>query len=129
MSVCNINELITIPAHEQANLVARKEVSPVELCEAVIERIEKLDHRVGAFITVASEQALEAARNAEIRAMSNNLLGPLDGVPIGIKDIEATDGIRTTLGSRVFEDNVPDFDSIVVEEKLFSIASIKKEKK
>lgn len=115
MSVSNINELITIPAHEQANLVARKEVSPVELCEAVIERIEKLDHRVGAFITVASEQALAAARNAEIRAMSNNLLGPLDGVPIGIKDIEATDGIRTTLGSRVFEDNVPDFDSIVVE--------------
>jgi Asp-tRNA(Asn)/Glu-tRNA(Gln) amidotransferase A subunit family amidase len=115
MSVSNINELITIPAHEQANLVARKEVSPVELCEAVIERIEKLDHRVGAFITVASEQALEAARNAESRVMSNNLLGPLDGVPIGIKDIEATAGIRTTLGSRVFEDTVPDFDSIVVE--------------
>ena len=104
-----------IPAHEQANLVARREVSPVELCETAIERIEHLDRRIGAFITVASEQALEAARASESRAISGNLLGPLDGVPIGIKDIEATAGIRTTVGSRVFEDTVPDFDSIVVE--------------
>ena len=89
-----------IPAHEQANLVARREVSPVELCEAAIERIEKLDHRIGAFITVASEQALEAARSAESRAISGKLLGPLDGVPVGIKDIESTAGIRTTSGSR-----------------------------
>lgn len=111
----NINDLIMIPAHEQANLVARREVSPVELCEAAIERIEKLDHRIGAFITVASEQALEAARSAESRAISGKLLGPLDGVPVGIKDIEATAGIRTTVGSRVFEDVVPGFDSIVVE--------------
>lgn len=115
MPASNISDLIMIPAYEQSNLVARREVSPVELCEAAIERIEKLDHKVGAFITVASEQALEAARSAESRAISDNLLGPLDGVPIGIKDIEATAGIRTTVGSRVFEDTVPDFDSIVVE--------------
>jgi Asp-tRNA(Asn)/Glu-tRNA(Gln) amidotransferase A subunit family amidase len=115
MPASNINDLIMIPAYEQAKLVARREVSPVELCEAVIERIEKLDHRIGAFITVASEQALEAARASESRATSDNLLGPLDGVPIGIKDIEATAGIRTTVGSRAFEDTVPDFDSIVVE--------------
>ena len=115
MPASNINDLIMIPAYEQANLVARRGVSPVELCEAAIERIEKLDHKVGAFITVASEQALEAARSAESRAISDNLLGPLDGVPIGIKDIEATAGIRTTVGSRVFEDTIPDFDSIVVE--------------
>ena len=55
MPASNINDLIMIPAFEQANLVARREVSPVELCEAVIERIGKLDHKVGAFITVASE--------------------------------------------------------------------------
>jgi Asp-tRNA(Asn)/Glu-tRNA(Gln) amidotransferase A subunit family amidase len=115
MPASNINDLIMIPAYEQAKLVARREVSPVELCEAVIERIEKLDHRIGAFITVASEQALEAARASESRATSDNLLGPLDGVPVGIKDIEATAGIRTTLGSCAFEDTVPDFDSIVVE--------------
>ena len=115
MPASNINDLIMIPAYEQAKLVARREVSPVELCEAVIERIEKLDHRIGAFITVASEQALEAARASESRATSDNLLGPLDGVPVGIKDIEATAGIRTTVGSRAFEDTVPDFDSIVVE--------------
>jgi Asp-tRNA(Asn)/Glu-tRNA(Gln) amidotransferase A subunit family amidase len=115
MPASNINDLIMIPAYEQAKLVARREVSPVELCEAVIERIEKLDHRIGAFITVASEQALEAARASESRATSDNLLGPLDGVPVGIKDIEATAGIRTTVGSCAFEDTVPDFDSIVVE--------------
>jgi Asp-tRNA(Asn)/Glu-tRNA(Gln) amidotransferase A subunit family amidase len=115
MPASNINNLIMIPAYEQAKLVARREVSPVELCEAAIERIEKLDHRIGAFITVASEQALEAARAAESRAISDNLLGPLDGVPIGIKDMEATAGIRTTVGSRVFEKTIPEFDSVVVE--------------
>ena len=69
MPASNINDLIMIPAHEQANLVARREVSPVELCETAIERIEYLDRRIGAFITVSSEQALEAARASESRAI------------------------------------------------------------
>ncbi len=103
------------PAREQAALIVRRELSPVELCKATLERIEQVDQSIGAFITVAAEQAMDSAREAEQRAASGTQLGPLDGVPIGIKDIEATAGIRTTLGSRFFEDEVPEFDSVVVE--------------
>lgn len=107
--------VLRLPARQQAALIARREISPVELCTATLERIEQLDPELGAFITIASEQGLKAAKQAEGRAMSGNLRGPLDGVPIGIKDIEATAGIRTTLGSRHFQDEVPGFDSVVAE--------------
>lgn len=103
-----------LPAREQAELIAKKEISAVELCSATLDSIEQA-RALGAFITVATEQAMNAAKEAEARALSGEMLSPLDGVPIGIKDIEATAGIRTTLGSRYFEDMVPDFDSAVVE--------------
>ncbi len=111
----SLDEIISRPAREQAKLIADRAVSPVELCEATLERIERLDGKIGAFITVAAEQALAAAKAAESAVMSGKPLGPLHGVPIGIKDIEATAGIRTTVGSRVFANTVPDFDSVVVE--------------
>lgn len=107
--------LLRLPAREQARLIAKREISPVELCNATLERIDRFDPKIGAFITVANEQALDAARAAETEVASGRLRGPLHGVPIAIKDIEATAGIRTTVGSRVFENTVPDFDSVVVE--------------
>ena len=109
------DELILLPAREQARLIAERKVSPVEICEAALARIERLDRHIGAFITVATDQALEAAKAAETAVMAGRELGPLHGVPIGIKDVEATAGIRTTVGSRVFEQTVPGFDSVVVE--------------
>ena len=109
------DELIMLPAREQARLIAEREVSPVEICQAALARIEKLDPAIGAFITVAADQAMKAAKAAEIAVMAGDDLGPLHGVPVGIKDIEATAGIRTTVGSRVFEQTVPGFDSVVVE--------------
>ena len=109
------DEVIRKPAREQARLVAGREVSPVELVEASLERIAQVDGKLGAFITVSADQALDAARTAERAVMNRDTLGPLHGVPIAIKDIEATAGIRTTLGSRYFADTVPDFDSVVVE--------------
>ncbi len=115
MPPANVDQVLLLPARTQAELIARRELSPVELCKLTLERIERLDPQLGAFITVAAEQAMLMAGEAESRAMSGALFGPLDGVPIGIKDIEATAGIRTTVGSRVFENTVPDFDSVVVE--------------
>ena len=109
------DELILLPAREQARLIAERKISPVEICEASLARIERLDPAIGAFITVAADQAMEAARAAESAVRAGDELGPLHGVPIGIKDIEATAGIRTTLGSRTFEHTVPEFDSVVVE--------------
>jgi len=109
------DELLRMPARRQAELVANRQVSPVELVRSALRRIELLDDSIGAFITVAADQALEAAQRAEQAVMSGDSIGPLHGVPISIKDIEATSGIRTTLGSRVHEDTVPDFDSVVVE--------------
>ena len=109
------DELILLPAREQARLIAERAVSPVEICEATLARIESLDQKIGAFITVAGDHAMQAAKAAESAVMSGDELGPLHGIPIGVKDIEATAGIRTTIGSRVFEHTVPDFDSVVVE--------------
>ena len=110
-----MDDVIKLPAREQARLVREREVSPAELVEATVRRIERLDGPIGAFITVAAEQAMDAAKKAEQAVTSGAELPPLHGVPITIKDIEATAGIRTTMGSRVFENTVPDFDSAVVE--------------
>ena len=109
------SDLLRIPAREQARLIAGGEITSVELCEATLDRIEALDHQIGAFITVSHDQALSAARQADRRALDGDTRSPLDGVPIGVKDIEATKGIRTTLGSRRFENHIPEFDSVVVE--------------
>jgi Asp-tRNA(Asn)/Glu-tRNA(Gln) amidotransferase A subunit family amidase len=120
----SIDEVIMLPAREQARLIAERKISPVEICQSTLARIEKLDPAIGAFITVAADQAMESAKAAAAAVIAGDKLGPLHGVPIGIKDIEATAGIRTTVGSRVFEHTVPDFDSVVVERVRGSGATI-----
>jgi Asp-tRNA(Asn)/Glu-tRNA(Gln) amidotransferase A subunit family amidase len=106
-------ELCYTPAGELGRLIRARQLSPVELTEAVLARIERLDPRLNAFLTVTAEHARELARAAEGRAMRGELLGPLDGIPYSIKDLEATAGIRTTLGSRFTEDHVPGQDSVL----------------
>lgn len=96
-------ELAFLPATEQASLVAAGEVSPVELVETYLERIERIDPELGAYVTVRAEEAL-----AEARAWDGS--GPFGGVPIALKDLDSTAGTRTTFGSRAFADNVPQFD-------------------
>ncbi len=108
-------------------MVARGEISPVDLVEVYLARIERIDPQLGAFITVAAEQAREQAKKAEAQVATARRgpstgsgragphLPPLFGVPVSLKDVEATRGIRTTLGSRIFADTVPDFDSVVAE--------------
>lgn len=102
------------PAVELAALVRRKELSPVEITEAILARIEALNPRLNAFCLVADEQARRDAREAEIALMKGEPTGPLHGVPISIKDMIFTRGLRTTGGSRLFADHVPAEDAVAV---------------
>jgi len=100
------------PAHELARLIATKQVSPLELTKAVLERIDRLQPTLNAFITVCHEKALDMARQAEQAVMDGAALGPLHGVPYAVKDLVNTAGVRTTFGSRVYEHNVPAEDAV-----------------
>jgi len=102
--------LAFVPATEQAALVRRREVSSVELVELYLERIARLEPELNAFVTLRAEEALADARRAD----DAPLAAPFHGVPIAIKDLTATRGIRTTYSCRAFADNVPDFDTATV---------------
>lgn len=108
-------ELAFTPAHRLAKLVAQGDVSPVELTELFIGRIEALNPKLNAYLTIAADDALGFARAAERAVTDGKELGPLHGVPVSIKDLEMTAGIRTTFGSLIYEDHVPDSDSGVTE--------------
>ncbi len=90
-------------------------LSPVELAEAALQRIDALDGQVRAFVTVTRERALEDARRAEQELRAGEGRGPLHGVPLVLKDLVATRGIRTTAGSQVLADYIPDEDAAVAE--------------
>jgi aspartyl-tRNA(Asn)/glutamyl-tRNA(Gln) amidotransferase subunit A len=100
---------------EAAKLIAAKKLSPVELTRLSLDRIKKLDPTLHAFLLVTEDRAMADAKAAEARMMSAALKGPLDGIPIGHKDIYNTAGIRTTAHSKLLEHNVPTEDSVVVQ--------------
>jgi aspartyl-tRNA(Asn)/glutamyl-tRNA(Gln) amidotransferase subunit A len=104
-----------VTIREAANALREKRVSPVELAGAAISRIERLNSKVHAFITVTAEYAMIRARQAESELAGGRDRGPLHGIPIAVKDLFAMRGVRTTSGSKVFENQVPDFNSTVVE--------------
>ena len=108
-------ELAFAPATELLRLIAAKEVSPVELTELYFSRIERLDSRLNSYLLLTRDEAMETARAAEQAVMRGEELGPLHGLPISIKDTQMTKGVRTTNGSLVFKDRIPDSDSAVVE--------------
>ena len=93
---------------------AARAFSPVEVVQALLERIDRLNPTLVAYVTVAADLALESARESEARWSRGEAL-PLDGVPISIKDLTPTKGVRTTLGSLQFADWVPDYDAPFVE--------------
>ncbi|MBI3637056.1 MAG: amidase, partial [Candidatus Rokubacteria bacterium] len=109
------DELCFTPAVELARLVRARKVSPLEITRAVLDRIARVNPAINAYCTVAAEQALAAARRATAAAARRSArLGPLHGVPVSIKDLTQTKGIRTTFGSKIFEDFVPEEDALVV---------------
>ena len=111
-------ELAFAPATELRELIADGRVSPVEITELYLRRIERLDSQLNSFLTVTAERAMKAARNAEEAVARGDELGPLHGIPISIKDLQMTAGVRTTSGSLTYKDRVPDADSAVVERVL-----------
>jgi amidase len=107
------NDLAFATALELAALVSRKEVSPVELVELYGTRIEKLNPELNAYITLSLDRALDEAHAAEA-AVGGDDLPPFHGVPISVKDLNDTAGLRTTQGSAAFADRVPEADDDVV---------------
>jgi Asp-tRNA(Asn)/Glu-tRNA(Gln) amidotransferase A subunit family amidase len=109
----NATDLSYTPALELGRLYRAKTLSPVEVTEAALARIERLNPKLNAYLTVTADHARELARAAEARLGRGQPRGPLDGIPYSIKDLEPTAGIRTTFGSKFFEQNVPTEDGAV----------------
>jgi aspartyl-tRNA(Asn)/glutamyl-tRNA(Gln) amidotransferase subunit A len=104
-------DLCYTPATELAGLIRDKKLSPVELMEAVLARIEALEPEINAFATLTADAAMDAARKAETAVANGVALGPLHGIPVTIKDLVVTEGIATERGSFSYEGVVPDVDA------------------
>ena len=109
------NELIYMSAAEVADKIKEKQISPVEVVRAYLDRIAVVDDKVNAFITVMADEALDAARQSEADVIAGSIKGPLHGVPVGVKDQIYTNGTRTSCASKIRADFVPDFDATVVK--------------
>ena len=110
-----VTELCFLSAGEMAAAVKKKKLSPVEIVDAILARIEKVNPKVNAYCTVVPEMAREAAKKAETEVMRGEEIGPLHGVPVSIKDLTLTAGIRTTWGSKIYEHFVPEEDALSVQ--------------
>ncbi len=108
------NQFAGLTVHDARRLLDRREVSSVELTGAALERIDQVDGRVSAFVTVSRELALDQAREAD-RRMAAGDATPLTGIPMQLKDNMCTSGIRTTCSSRMLEGFVPPYDATVAE--------------
>jgi amidase len=108
-------ELNALPASEQARLIREKKASAVEVLDAHLDAVATFNPKVNAVVTLVADEARAAARRADEAVARGENLGPLHGVPIGIKDVTPTAGIRTTYGSPLHVNNVPKEDAAVVE--------------
>src|ERR1044072_6016037 len=99
---------------ELAALIQSQQLSPVAVTQALLERITQLDGRYKSYATVMADQALQSARGAGQGIRTGTYRGPLHGVPVAVKDLCFTNGVRTMGGARVLADHVPTFDATVV---------------
>jgi aspartyl-tRNA(Asn)/glutamyl-tRNA(Gln) amidotransferase subunit A len=109
-----MSELWKLTAHEAHEGLRRREFTSVELTEAVLERIAEVEPKVNAYITLTAELALEQAREADAK-LAAGAATPLTGIPVGVKDLIITRGVRTTAGSKMLEHFIPPYDSHVYE--------------
>ena len=103
-----------LSATELSRLIAGKEVSPVEATEAYLERIDDIDFKFNSFLTVCRKEALQAAQDAEKAINRGNYLGPMHGIPVAVKDQLWSKNLRTTVGSFILRDFIPEEDATVV---------------
>ena len=108
-------DLCFSPIARVAEQLRTRELSPVELVEAHLDHIDQTDGKLNSFITLLADDAMAAARQAEQEIRSGDYRGPLHGIPIGLKDLYYTKGIRTTVGSKILRNFVPDYDAAVTE--------------
>jgi aspartyl-tRNA(Asn)/glutamyl-tRNA(Gln) amidotransferase subunit A len=113
-SASEASQLPLLDLAEAGRLIQKKEVSPVELAQGCLARIERLDPKLNSFITVTADSALEEARRAEAEIARGEWKGPLHGIPVAVKDLAETAGVRTTAASKVLERHVPSEDAEVV---------------
>ncbi|MGQ9858452.1 MAG: amidase [Thermodesulfobacteriota bacterium] len=108
-------EIVFLSARQQLELMARGELTALELMRAHLAQIERVNPKVNAIVTLVAEQALERAREADEDSARGRKWGVLHGLPVVHKDLVDTKGIRTTYGSPIFKDHVPDLDSLIVQ--------------
>ena len=101
-------KLYELTIHEAHQLLTKGEITSVELTSSVFDRIEQVEDRVGAYITLAREQAMADAATAD-KAIRQAQGGPLTGIPIAVKDLLCTDGIKTTCGSKILGNFIPPY--------------------
>lgn len=105
-----MNELCDLSAVHLSGMIRSKEISPAELIDNCIDRIESCDGKLNAMVTKNYERAKEEAKLAERKVLDGHNLGLLHGLPVGVKDLELTQGLRTTLGSKLYANYIPDKD-------------------
>src|SRR5690349_11258589 len=108
------SEICFLPAVELARRIRARQLSAVEVMQAHLAQIERVNRRVNAIVTLLPERAMAGARAADAALASGAEPGPLHGLPIAHKDLVATKGIRTTSGSPIYRDFVPDVDALIV---------------
>ena len=106
-------ELFERTASELSEMLKTKEISSVELTKSVFDRIDKVDKKVNAYVTLDKENALKTASEIDKKRTDGHELSPLAGIPIGIKDNISTKGLKTTCSSKMLENYVPPFNATV----------------
>jgi Asp-tRNA(Asn)/Glu-tRNA(Gln) amidotransferase A subunit family amidase len=109
-----MTELCDLSAVELRRLIGTRRISPVELLESCLRRIERVNPAVNAVTATCIDRARKEAAEAERAVMAGDALGPLHGLPLGVKDLDETEGLRTTWGSPIYADHVPKQDGLMV---------------
>ena len=107
-------ELTDLSQRAASHLLHRRVISPVELTEAYLARIQRWNPKINAYLTITADDARAAARRAEAELVARRDCGPLHGIPLGLKDLLATAGVRTSAGSKILADWIPTEDATVV---------------
>ena len=109
------SDLCFVPAVDLLRLYRARKVSPLEVMHAVLARIDAVNPKLNAYVTLAREAALAEARKATAALKRRTAMSPLFGIPVSIKDLTPTKSLRTTWGSKIFEHHVPEEDALIVQ--------------